>query len=81
MLTEYQYRRCFGKKREKAYYVVEKDGDTLGGLIAGPFENVEQCTLAIEALRPLHFRPLTYVGGHLVGWEWRPIGEASAEEV
>ena len=73
MLSEYQVKRGFGAKREKEYFVVEADGDTLSGVVAGPFESERQCIDAIEALRPLYWRRLTYVGGHLVSYPCNPL--------
>lgn len=68
MLTEYSFKKGFGPKRTKEYFIVQKDGDVIGGLVAGPFWTEDQCHEAILALRPLYNRPLAYVGGHLVGW-------------
>jgi len=76
---EYTARRGFGPKRVKEYFVAEADGDTLAGIVAGPFENELQCLDAIEGLRPLYNRRLCCVGGHLVGWS-RPPGWLDAEE-
>ena len=62
---EYTIKRGFGARRVKEYFVVQKDGDTLGGVVAGPFESEEQCELAIDALRPLYNRQLLVFPGHL----------------
>ncbi len=80
MLTEYGFKQGFGPRRIKEYFVVEKDGDTLGGVIAGPFQFYEQACDAMEALRPLYRRPLRCVGGHLVGWRDCAIPESVAYE-
>lgn len=69
MLTEYIVKRGFGQNRTKEYFAVETDGDTVAGVIAGPFENREQCHGAIDALSSLYGRRLACVGGHLVGWQ------------
>lgn len=69
MLTEYAVKRGFGPGRVKEYFVVQMDGDTLGGVVAGPFESYSQGCDAIEALRPLYNRALRCIGGHLVGWQ------------
>jgi hypothetical protein len=61
----YQVKRGFGALRVKEYFVVEKDGDSLSGVIAGPFESREQCFEAIEALRPMYYRPIVCIAGHL----------------
>lgn len=58
-------KRGFGRAHLKEFFVVEKDGDVIGGIVAGPLENPEQCMQVIDALRPLHFRPLTWIAGHL----------------
>lgn len=68
MLKEYEVKRGFGPSKEKEYFVVQSDGDTLSGVIAGPFESYPQGMQALEALRPLYFRPLHCIGGHLSGW-------------
>ena len=65
---EYTVRRGFGPGRAKEFFVVEKDGDTLGSVLTGPLETEEQCRQVIDSLHELTFKPLTYIGGHLVGW-------------
>jgi hypothetical protein len=65
---EHQIKRGFGPSHVKEYFVVEADGDTMGSVITGPFESEAQCSLAIEALRPICFRPLRVIGGHLVSY-------------
>ena len=67
-------KRSFGPNREKDYFVVMLDGDTIGGLVAGPFESLEQAFAALEALKPMYFRVLSVVSGHLAG-DWQGIGE------
>jgi hypothetical protein len=69
MLTEYIVKRGFGKSKAKEYFVIQSDGDTCSGVVAGPFESRCQASDAIDALRPLYNRPLHCVGGHLVGWQ------------
>ena len=64
----YQIKRGFGHNRVKEYFVVQIDGDTRAGVVAGPFESERQTLDAIEALRPLYFHTLRCVGGHMVGW-------------
>jgi hypothetical protein len=71
MLTEYTFLRGFGRSKTKEYFIIQKDGDTIGGVVAGPFESQEQCYAAIDALSPLYNRTLVCVGGHLHGWTWR----------
>lgn len=72
MLTEYGIKRGFGASKVKEYFVIQSDGDTCSGVIAGPFESHHQGCDAIEALRPLYNRPLHCIGGHLVGWQlWK----------
>jgi len=66
--VEYRVKRGFGKKREKEYFVVQVDGDTMSGVVAGPFESERQGRVAIDALRPLYSRQLQIIGGHLTGW-------------
>ena len=68
MLVHYAFMRGFGPHKTKDYFVVERDGDTLSGVIAGPFESYRQGMDAIEALRPMYYRPLACVAGHLVNW-------------
>jgi len=68
MLTEYQVRRGFSGSRVKEYFVVQIDGDTLSGIVAGPFESQLQAHDAADALQPLYWRRLRIVGGHMVGW-------------
>jgi hypothetical protein len=63
---EYMVKRGFGAHRVKEYFVGQTDGDTLGSIIAGPFESEAQSREALDALRPLYFSPLCIVGGHLV---------------
>jgi len=63
---EYMVKQGFGPRRVKEYFVGQTDGDTLGSIIAGPFESESQARQALDALRPLHFSPLCVVGGHLV---------------
>jgi hypothetical protein len=65
MLTEYVVKRGFGPGRIKEYFVAQRDYDTIGGIIAGPFESAAQCYEALEALKPLYNRPLMLVFGHL----------------
>ncbi len=65
---DHQIKRGFGLDGVKEYFVVEQDGDTMGSVITGPFESERQCREAIDALRPLSFRPLQCVGGHLVSY-------------
>ena len=65
---EHQIKRGFGAERVKEYFVVERDGDTMGSVITGPFESERQCQAAIDALSSLCFRPLVCVGGHLVSY-------------
>jgi hypothetical protein len=74
---EHFIRRGFGAKRVKEFFVIQVDGDTMAGVVAGPFESEVQCWQAIDALRPLYNRPLTCAGGHLVSWvgNWQAIGE------
>jgi hypothetical protein len=67
-MQEYQIRQGFGPRRVKEYFVVETDGDTWSGVVAGPFESELQSHQAIEGLRPLYSRRLAVVGGHLTGW-------------
>jgi hypothetical protein len=62
---EYQVKRGFGSNRVKEYFVAQADGDTLGGIVAGPFESETQCLQAIEALQPLYFSGLRVISGHL----------------
>ncbi len=69
-MAEYIVKRGFGAKKVKEYFVAQADGDTLAGIVAGPFESETQCREAIEALRPLYFRALHCVGGHLIGYPW-----------
>jgi len=64
-MMDYMVKRGFGEKRVKEYFVAEADGDTIAGVVAGPFESERQCMDAIEALRPLHFGRLCWIGGHL----------------
>ena len=64
---EYMVRRGFHSK-VKEYFAVQADGDTMSGVVAGPFESRIQCEQAIEALLPLYNRRLVCIGGHLVGW-------------
>jgi hypothetical protein len=64
MLTDI-VKRGFGPGRTKEYFVVQADGDTLGSILAGPFENSEQCLAAIEALRTCVSGRLTWIAGHL----------------
>ncbi len=66
---EYMIKRGFGPARVKEYFVVQADGDTLSGVVAGPFESYRQGCDAIEALRPLYKRALHCVGGHLASWQ------------
>ena len=73
MLTEYTVRRGFGRGNTKEYFVVQRDGDTLGGIVAGPFESEEQAITAIDALSPLYNRTLTWIGGHLYPLHCRTI--------
>lgn len=75
MFTEYSFKRGFGRAKTKEYFVIEKDGDTIGGIVAGPFESELQCWSAIDGLRPLHSRPLVPVGGHLTGWNLAELPE------
>jgi hypothetical protein len=67
MLTEYTVKRGFGREKTKEYFVAQRDGDTLGGIVAGPFESPEQCNTAIQALSPLYNRILIWIGGHQTG--------------
>ena len=67
-MKEYSIKRGFGALKTKEFFVVQADGDTLGGVVSGPFESERQCRDAIEALRPLYNRPLLCLGGHLVSW-------------
>jgi hypothetical protein len=39
--------------------------------VAGPFESEQQARGARDALRPMYFRPLVVVGGHMVDWSER----------
>ena len=71
MLSEYTIKRGFGAGNVKEYFVVQADGDTLGGVIAGPFESETQCRDAIEALRTMYSRQLHCIGGHLASWLFR----------
>lgn len=82
MLTEYVVKRGFGPNRTKEYFVGQKDGDTLAGVIAGPFESYAQCYEVIEALKPLYDRGLVPLAGHLTKWfpNWQTIGDASAQD-
>lgn len=68
MLTEFIVRRGFGRNHVKEYFAVQRDGDIMSGVIAGPFESETQCYQAITALEPLYTRPIVCIGGHLVGW-------------
>ena len=63
----YQVRKGFWRG-VKEYFVVQADGDTIAGVVAGPFENEEQAEGAREALLPMYNRRLVVIGGHLV---WR----------
>ncbi len=65
---EYGIKRGFGPSKVKEYFVVQADGDVLAGVVAGPFESERQCMDALEALRPLYFRRLCCIGGHMVEW-------------
>ena len=68
MLTEYRIKRGFGANHTKEFFVVQADGDTLGGIVAGPFENLDQCVLAMDALRSLYKGRLKCASGHMVRW-------------
>ena len=68
----YTLKRGFGKDRLKEYFVVQADGDTLGGIVCGPFENEEQAATALDACRPLFFRHLCVIGGHLAP-DWQSL--------
>ena len=70
MLTHYTMKQGFGRGKSKEYFVVQADGDTLGGIVAGPFESQEQCHSAIVGLKPLYNRRLLCAGGHLAGWRF-----------
>ena len=59
-------KRGFGPGRSKEYYVVLLDGDTVSGIVAGPFESERQALTALDALKPLYFRVLSIASGHLV---------------
>jgi len=74
MLTHYMVKRGFGPAKCKEYFIVQRDGDTMSGVVAGPFQSLKQGMDAIEALRPLYNRPLQCIGGHLTGWNWPVIG-------
>ena len=65
MLTTYMVLQGFGPRGVKEYFAVQRDGDTLGGIVAGPFEDRAQCLDAIDALKPLYLRNLYCVAGHL----------------
>lgn len=58
-------KRGFGPNREKDYFVVLKDGDTFGRIVAGPFPTEAECQREREALRPLYFQILGIQSGHL----------------
>lgn len=66
--VEYQVKRGFGPKKQKEFFVVQRDGDTMGGVVAGPFESERQAREAIDALQRLYFGRLHVIGGHLFGW-------------
>jgi hypothetical protein len=66
-LQEYHIRQGFGRGRIKEYFVAQADGDTLGGVVTGPFETEEQALTALDALKPLCNRALYVIGGHMVG--------------
>lgn len=59
-------KRGFGPGRSKDYFVVLLDGDTVSGIVAGPFESERQSLTALDALKPLYFRVLSIASGHLV---------------
>lgn len=77
MAQEYVVKKGFGRNKVKEYFIVQKDGDTLGGFVGGPFESEEQAHEAIEGLEPMYERRLFVIGGHLFGWDWnrREIGD------
>ena len=72
-MTTYAIGRGFGRKRIKEYFVVQADGDTLSGVVAGPFQTEEQSVIARDALTPLYTRRLTIVGGHLISHPYVPL--------
>jgi hypothetical protein len=69
-MQEYQVKKGFGRGRVKEYFAVQADGDTLGGIVAGPFESERQTRDAIEGLAPMYDRNLHVIGGHLDGWRF-----------
>jgi hypothetical protein len=71
--VEYTVKRGVGALRIKEYFVAQSDGDTLAGVVAGPFQSELQCRTALDALSPLYFGRLHCIGGHLVAWS-RPPG-------